>query len=324
MALDKKLERLLNTLYILQRNPGIKSHELAEIVGVGVRTVQRYLSELRSAGFAIDSSTGAAGGFRARGEYYLKPLTFTGPEAIALLVASKVLLGQEGFPYREHLTIALEKISGAILPRERPFVEKLEPQISLLVDSLRNYLPWGETFQTINGAILNRQSLRIDYDSYSGGGRSSRLVNPYHVLFREHYWYLVGYCHTRQEIRIFRIDRIVSLAETDQQFTLPDNFSIKDFMNNSWQLAKGEEVMVKIKFYPPITRLIREGIWHHSQQIEELPGDELIFTVTVEGTWEIKKWLLSWGKYAEVLEPQGLREEFAGQLGEMMGKYIDP
>lgn len=102
-------ERLLNLIYIIQKQPGIQAKELAKIFGRTTRTIQRDISSLRKAGFSIISSTGAAGGFISRGSYYLKPLAFTGAEALAIFVASRVLLEQKGIPYKKRFRISLSK-----------------------------------------------------------------------------------------------------------------------------------------------------------------------------------------------------------------------
>lgn len=316
-----RTERLLNLLYTIQKQPGIQAKELAGIFGRTVRTIQRDILDLRKLGFNIASSTGAAGGFASRGSYYLKPLTFTGAEAMALFVASRVLLEQKGFPYRDDLQAALDKIVNVIREKDEGFFRGLEPKTTLLVKQLKDYCPWGQIFIDINQAILDQATLRLTYDSYSSSTVAERLVDPYHIMFREGCWYLVGYCHNRKETRIFRIDRIKSLEITELKYHISESFSLREYMENSWQLGKGEPVRVKVLFEPPMSRLIRESMWHHTQEIEELPGDKLIFSATVEGTWEIKKWILSWGSAAVCLEPGKLRDEIVLDLKEMAGRY---
>lgn len=317
-----RTERLLNLLYSIQKHPGIQAKELAMIFGRTTRTIQRDILDLRKLGFDISSSTGAAGGFAtSRGAFYLKPLTFSGTEAMALFIASRVLLEQKGFPYRDDLQAALDKIAGVIQVKDTGFFHNLEPRTSLIVKQLQDYYPWGPIFEKINQAILNCQTVRLTYDSYSSQKVSERLVDAYHLMFREGCWYLVGYCHTRCDTRIFRVDRIREMEVTEQAFILPDSFSLREYLENSWQLGKGESVQVKVLFAPPVSRLIREGVWHNSQEIEELSGDRLVFSATVEGTWEIKKWILGWGKAACCLEPPELRNEIAEEVRVMMEEY---
>lgn len=316
-------ERLLNLVYMIQNSPGIQAGELAKIFGRTTRTIQRDICNLRKAGFNITSSTGAAGGFASRGSYYLKPLVFTGAEALAIFVASRVLLEQNGFPYTNDLKSALGKVSQVICEKDEQFFQSLEPRTSIVVKQIKDYYPWGKIFSQINQAILDQVTTEIKYDSYSSHTVSARRVNPYHMLFREGCWYLIGYCHLREEIRIFRIDRIRSLEIINTKFQVAREFSLEDFFRNSWNLGKGDPIIVKVRFNPPVSRLIRENIWHPTQKIEEIEGDSLILTVCVEGTWEIKKWILSWGVGAICQEPEELREEIRIEIEKLIISYND-
>ncbi len=80
-------------------------------------------------------------------------------------------------------------------------------------------------------------------------------------------------------------------------------------MGKSWNIMKGEETEVVIKFDHEIAPLIKETSWHPSQQIEDLPDGSILFKVTVAGTKEIGIWVMSYGYHAEVLYPQSLRDE---------------
>ncbi len=316
-----KAERLLNTLYTIQLYPGVKARKLADMIGVQPRSIQRYVHELRQLGFDVDSSTGASGGFVFRGSQNLKPLSFTGTEAMALFVAARVLLQKEGFPYQEDLQSALQKISNTISQTDRDFFTALEPRISVLVDQIKNYFPWEEAFRYINEGILSRRVLEINYYSYSSNETTKRNVEPYHVIFKDGAWYLIAHCRRREGVRLFRIDRIRGLKLLAEKFPQPHTFDLKKFMHHSWQVAKGDKQEVVIRFLPPISRLIKEGAWHRTQKVEELTEEVVVFRVVVEGTWEIKKWILGWGKYAEVLRPKDLRQEIKEEAADLAKVY---
>ncbi len=319
----KKSERLIQALMIIQSRDSVKAKEIADILDIDIRSVYRYIKDLRKMGFQIESSTGAEGGFIPRGELALQSMTFSGLEAMALLMASKALGKDEGLPLKNDLDNALNKVIKAIDSEGVDYVKILSPKISILIDHMKNYFPWEKTFTAINESMLRQKTLSISYYSYSGGKSSVREINPHHVFFRDGVWYIVAYCKTRCEERTFRLDRIQGARITDEPFNSPADFDINKYFANSWRLARGERVTVKIKFYPPVTHLISESEWHSSQVIEENDDGTLFYTVIVEGTWEIKKWVLGWGKYAEVVEPPDLREDIQEELAAMSGLYRD-
>lgn len=314
-------EAVVSTLLLLVNRPGMKSRELAAILNVSPRTALRYIERLRKLGLEIESSTGPSGGLKVRWQYYLRPLVFTGAEAVALFLAARVLTEQEGFPYRANLKDALEKISRALVSdTEKDFFKMLEPKLSILAGWVRDYLPWEKRIDALCEAARGCREVLMEYDSASSEQVTFRRVNPCHVLLKDGAWYLVGYCHERKELRTFRVDRIQSLELTGDTFADP-GFDIETYFKDSWQLARGKPTQIRVQVFPPMARYIREGDWHYSELKEEQPDGSLILTVTVEEIWEIKKWILGWGQYALVLEPDSLRQEIAGELEVLIQSY---
>ena len=117
-----RAERLLNTLYTIQLYPGINARRLAKMIGVQPRSVQRYVRELRELGFEVISSAGVKGGFLYKGIYNLKPVSFTGSEALAVFVAARIILKKTDFPFQENLQTALNKISDVVARSEKEFL----------------------------------------------------------------------------------------------------------------------------------------------------------------------------------------------------------
>jgi len=148
----------------------------------------------------------------------------------------------------------------------------------------------------------------------SKNGQTTRTIDPYSLIFRKGFWYLVGFCHLREEIRTFKILRIKTIRVTEGTFKRPKSFSIKEYMKNSWNIFRGEDTEVKILFKREAASFIKETQWHENQQIEELPNGDIIFTVYVNGTAEIKSWAMGFSDKAKVLEPKSLKEEIKKEI----------
>lgn len=204
---------------------------------------------------------------------------------------------------------------------------KLNPtestHVSVMIPPRGNYDKYQSLIDSLNKVIQSCQRVVIKYDSFSSQQISERKIDPLHIMFRDGFWYLVAYCHSRKMLRMFRVDRIKRLQILDELFEAVD-FDIEEYIKNSWSIAKGEKTKVAVRFSPPISRLIEEAKWHESQEIEKLDSGNLILHLEVEETWEIKKWILGFGKYAEVLEPLSLRKEIREELGEMVEMYASP
>jgi predicted DNA-binding transcriptional regulator YafY len=151
-------------------------------------------------------------------------------------------------------------------------------------------------------------------------------VDPYGLTFKIGAWYLVGYCHLREGIRTFALDRIKWLrVDQNARFRYPKDFDLSEWLSKGWQLqAGGEPTVVAVRFIKEVAPWISGGHWHPTQQIEKEPGGSLIFRVTVSGYEEILYWVLSFGAQAEVLEPAPLRAAVVEAAQKMVAQYTPP
>lgn len=316
--IQEKIRNLIQTLKIIESTPGITSSEIASILNCSNRTVQRYIKELRESGIMIDSSSGHSGGFTCRNGKKIIPIYLTLDEKNILSIAVNIFLTHKGFPFKKELISALEKI------RNNSNMSFNDPvnYFSIWVPLRGNYEKEKFLIEEIKTSITKRKIIHVKYNSFSSGIVNKRKIAPYQTFIHDGFCYLVGHCYYRNEIRTFRIDRIQELQILQEEFDMDPNFNLENYMKSSWMIGKGEKTKVTIKFTPPIAQLIEEAQWHESQQIEKIDENgTILFTVVVEGTWEIKKWILGFGKYAEVLEPVALREEIRDELMEMVKKY---
>ena len=122
-------------------------------------------------------------------------------------------------------------------------------------------------------------------------------------------------------MRMFVLDRIKMLKITDEQFTPPKDFNLDDFMCRSFKVMHDELYTVKVRISPGWARWVGEKIWHESQKITKLPDGGLEITFRVAGLDEIKRWALSFGPEAQVLEPPNLQELVRKDLVKTLSQY---
>ena len=142
-------------------------------------------------------------------------------------------------------------------------------------------------------------------------------------MFFDSTFYLIGLCHLRNEVRMFVLDRIKMMNVTDETFEVPSDFDLESYMQSPFKVIHDKPVKVKIRFDKKAAGYIKEKIWPHNQTIELQKDGSIIFSAEVAGTDEVKHWVMSWGRQAEVLEPSFLREEIARELAECLNKYSE-
>ena len=91
-------------------------------------------------------------------------------------------------------------------------------------------------------------------------------------------------------------------GEGEIQRLFRDSFQI-------WQTETAELEQIVLRFSGQAAQLVRERIWHASQQIQELADGNLELSLTLNSLEEIIPWILSWGKNCEVVRPAKLRKK---------------
>ena len=99
------------------------------------------------------------------------------------------------------------------------------------------------------------------------------------------------------------------------------DFDLDDFMRHSFKVMHDELYTVKARIAPGWARWVGEKIWHESQKVTKLPDGRLEITFRVAGLDEIKRWILSFGPEAQVLEPSRLKQMVRVALQKSLGQY---
>ncbi|MFA6940690.1 MAG: transcriptional regulator [Clostridiaceae bacterium] len=308
-----KLSHLLELINILQYKKFSTASELAHMLEVDKKTIYRYMDSLNMANIPVRAKKGRYGGFYIGDEYYMKPPALTDDEVQALLLSSEVLSKENGFIYAEDLKKAVSRIVNSSLNTQKE-LKSIRETLDFQVSKIGAFEDLKGGISKLNYAIKNDISIKISYFSISKNEQTTRVVDPYSLIYKKGFWYVIGYCHLRQEVRIFKVFRIKNIKVTEEKFKIQKKYSAKEYMKNSWNVFRGEETKVTIIFKKEAAGFIKETKWHENQQIEDFPNGDIAFTVYVNGTAEIKSWVMGFGNKAKVLEPASLKEEIKKEI----------
>ena len=161
----------------------------------------------------------------------------------------------------------------------------------------------------------------MTYQSLQATEPVTYTVWPYGLAYHRGSLYLVGRTRRHEDICHWKVDRIEAVeAEGPAISSGPRTFDLQKHLAKSFGVFHGDgEVCVKIRFLPAVARYVEESTWHPSQKLTQQRDGSVIAEFTVDGTEEIKRWIMSFGKHAQVLEPQKLRDEIAGEWREALG-----
>jgi proteasome accessory factor B len=171
-------------------------------------------------------------------------------------------------------------------------------------------------------AIEDRRATFITYQSLHATEPVSYDVYPLGLVWHRASLYLVGHAPHHNAIRHWKVNRIQEVEPTNVQFQRPDGFDLKKHLANSFAIFQGSEpAHVVVRFMPPVVRYVQEHEWRPGQKLDPQPDGSLLAAFDLDGTEEIKQWILSFGRHAVVLEPKRLREEMTREVSTMLQQY---
>lgn len=230
--------RVLALLERVQERPGLTAARLAAELGVGERSVRRYVTTLQELGIPVTARRGCEGGYHLEPGFRMPPLVLSTDEAVALVLTTAVLAG--GGDSDGPTAAALAKLRRAL---PRTVAERVEDVLAAVVPPRRSdRLAPGATpdpglLATLAAGVVGERVCRIRHRS--GDGTTTREVNPYGVAVVRGHLYLHGWCHLRRARRTFRVDRVVAVDLLTDTFRAPSDLdvaaAVETSLATSWQ-----------------------------------------------------------------------------------------
>lgn len=316
-----RTDRLLAIVLELQAKGRQRAEDLAATFETSKRTIYRDVLALGEAGVPIVSIPGQ--GYSLMKGYFLPPLSFTTDEATMLLLGSDLMAQNFDAQYRAAAQSAGRKIEGVLPDKLRDEVHYLQNSIVFVARSLDT--PESEQrvllLQQLRRAIIQRSTVRFCYQSrYAREGKgeqTTREADPYGLVHFPNGWHLVAYCHLRQDIRNFRLDRMDHLEILPRTFQRPSSFVMK---HDPEREREARSITVRVLFDHEIARWVQEARSYYITHEEDTP-DGLLVTLQVRHESEIIPWLLSWGQHARVLEPESLHRRMMEEAEGILRNY---
>ena len=299
-----KIDRLIGILSILLQEEKTTAPELADRFEVSRRTINRDIEDLCKAGIPIRTAQGTGGGISIMDGYRMDRTILTSKDMQMILAGLRSLDSVSGSSYYGQLmekiqTGSSELISGrdsVLIDLSSWYKTSLAPKISAMQD-----------------AIENRHILEFDY--YAPSGESKRSIEPYYVVFKWTSWYVYGWCLDRKDYRLFKLNRMDKVRETEQGF-ICRNAPVPDLTS---ELAFPRNIILKALFEPDMKwRLVEE----FGPDCYEVQKDGRLLLIRDYSDMEnLTMWMLTFGDKVEVLEPVEVKEKLKNIAESMIKKY---
>ena len=300
-----QINRLFEIVYILLDKKTITAKELSEHFEVSVRTIYRDIDTLSIAGIPIYTNKGKGGGISLIEDFVLNKSVLSEKEQNEIIMSLQSLNAMKFLDVEP----VLKRLSTIFNKESTNWID---------VD----FSQWGsddsekEKFNIIKTAIISTKMVSFDYFS-SYGEKTLRTVEPLKLIFKGQGWYLYGFCRLKGEFRIFKITRIKNLSLLNETFK-------REILNDIWGEGDKSYKNKMVTLILKIDERMAYRLYDEFDQENIVKNSDRSFTATTtfpDGDW-IYGYVMSYGEYAEVLEPKDIREIIKRKFEEGLKKYL--
>lgn len=304
-----KWDGMLAALWLLRSRRRLTAAQMAEELGVSVRTVYRYIDALCMSGVPVCGEPGHGGGYYLAAGGWDPPLFFDEAELTALVHAAR-FAQEAGYPFGGELERALEKIRLRLSESQRFQLERRAAGFEVIAN--HDHGPLQPVLRRLQEAVAAHETLRIAYRKAGAGTPQVREVDPYGLVYRDDRWYVMGYCHLRRDLRTFRADRILELHPAGRTFRQPEDFALRRHLSPEREremVQAPPTVVVRIGGDDGVLQQLAEHRYLRHGLLDRGQG-EIRFRLNAAAAFRhLPAVLLGYGTRLELLEPRALRRE---------------
>lgn len=324
-----RLERILLLVPYCVANPDVSIEELSKRFGVTQDEIREDLELLFLCGLPdytpadlIEVAVEEDRVSIRMADYFARPLRITRSEAIPLYLKGRALLDMldqdaDGASFAElaPLRSALDKLAAALSPQDGGVAE--------LADRIQVALESGEAhwLPLLREAVTEHLRVDMEYYTFSRDALTRRQVDPYLVFASLGHWYVSGYCHLAVDRRIFRLDRIKTLALTETTFEPPPG-AADDLPPPMLYTPGPEDAEVTLRVRGSVGVWLAEaGEFFSVESVKEMKGGRREIRFHTSAFPWLEKLLLRFGSDVEVVDPPELRDRLRQGAERILALY---
>lgn len=306
-----RISRVMQILTTLQVGKSYAVSDLSKMFGTSRRTIFRDLKELQAIGvpYRYDAGTG---GYMIEPEFFLPPIDLSLQEALSLLLLAHKARNQIQLPFKNAALLAALKIENNLPAKIRKYCNKALQNISTKAAAqapVTHSAGLDKTFAQLQQAIVKKRKVDLRYHSLFEGTIIDVELCPYHLLYNNRAWYVLGSSSLHKSVRTFKLNRIRELTTTEKCFVDGENFDVYDYLGRAWSMIpEGRIYNIKLRFLPKVANNVAEVQWHSTQKVVRNSDGSATVEFRVDGIGEITWWILGYGDQVKVLAPEALRK----------------
>lgn len=303
-----RISRVMQLLTTLQAEKSYTVSDLSKIFETSRRTIFRDLKELQAIGVSYHYNA-KTGGYTIEPEFFLPPVDLNLQEAMSLLLLVHKVRAQIQLPFKKSALLAALKIENNLPVKIRRYCTAALQNISTRIGAQAPMELLDKTFAQLQKAIAKKRRVNIRYHSLFDGKVIDLCLCPYHLLYNQRAWYVLGLSELHKSIRTFKLNRIKELKTLDKCFISDESFDLYEYFGRAWSMIpEGRIYNIELRFLPKVANNVTEVQWHSTQKVTHNSDGSAIVEFRVDGLGEITWWILGYGDQVQVLAPKALRK----------------
>jgi len=252
-------------------------------------------------------------------KYELPGLWFNSSELYALLITYQLLSSVEPGLLDSHISPLKEKIE-ALLKTDKVPKGRLAQRVRILKIASRR--PSPKNFSLVATALLTRKRLFIEYTGRERGQQTEREISPQRLIYYRDNWYLDAWCHLRNKLRSFSIERIGS-----SRYIVVDSLDVEEneleaHYTSSYGIFAGKAThSALLKFSKEVSQWVADEQWHPKQEGQFTLDGCYELEIPYRDPRELIMDILKYGPDVEVLKPASLRNQIQQKLQQAAANY---
>ena len=311
----KRFDRIVAILIQLQSKRIVKAQDLADRFDVSLRTIYRDIRTLEASGVPIVSEAGV--GYSIMEGYRLPPVMFTKEEASSFVAAEKLMQRYTDDSLGAYHESAMYKIKSVLRGSQKDWISTLESQIDIRPTQELFNKDISNALEILFESIAEKRQVKLLYLSIEADKPTERYVEPVGMFYENNAWYVMGYCHLRQDYRQFRTDRMQTISGTSLPFA-KQHLSLEELRSDKREISR---TRVRILVDKKIARFLGSGRNFQGFVSQKLIADKVEMTfMSPDVDQSFARWYLMFADYAQIIEPESLKLRVKKLLKDMSAK----
>ena len=289
---------------------------LASLLETKERNIIEYKKELEECGYYITSIPGRYGGLKLESSCVIPSIKFNEEEIESLKESYSYLISKNDFIKKKEYQNAFSKIFASIN-------EVGDNDDIYIIDKyplLMSQKDLESRYKFLEEAIKTKTSVIINYNGRNNIETEFKL-DPYELFMYNNSWFVIGWSQTRGDITYFKLNRIINYQEMNKKFEVTTLYNRNDYINEYGFKAFEDWYHIEFIVTGIYSSMIKDRVYGKNQEIISIDSSKTKVIVDMQDKEAILKFVLGYGEYITILEPNWLKDSVKKACKKVISKY---